>query len=226
MSHGYDDGQHLPWPTVVATIAEIAGAVDVPVTADIEAGQGDDPATVGDSVAAVIAAGAVGINLEDAVPGSPGQLFDEGMQCDRIGAARAAADREGVPLFVNARTDVWFGAAIPAEEQLAAALGRARRYVEAGADGIFVPGLTDLAGLAELTASVEVPVNVMLWPGLPPLADLTQAGVRRVSQGAGAFLVAAGQLESAARAYLEGEPDQFGGEAQPAYHLLGDLSYR
>ncbi|MGZ4704747.1 MAG: isocitrate lyase/phosphoenolpyruvate mutase family protein [Acidimicrobiales bacterium] len=85
----------------------------------------------------------------------------------------------------------------------------------------------DLATLDQMTSALSAPVNVMLWPGLPPIAELTRAGVRRVSQGAGAFLVAAGQLEAAARAYLLGdEPDDFGGDAQPAYHLLGDLAHR
>jgi len=226
LSHGYDDGQHVPWSTVTATVREIVGATDVPVTVDIEAGQGSTPDAVASAVADVLDAGAVGINLEDGVPGSPGELFDEQAQADRIAAARATADRHGIRLFVNARTDVFFGAAIPAEDQADAVVRRARHYVDAGADGIFVPGLVDRAVLEQVTGAVTEPINVMLWPGLPPLAELTAVGVRRISQGAGTFLVAAGQLEAMTRAYLEGEPDQFGGEATPAYHLLGDLSYR
>ena len=205
---------------------EIVGATDVPVTVDIEAGQGSNPDAVASAVADVLETGAVGINLEDGVPGSPGELFDEQAQADRIAAARATADQHGVRLFVNARTDVYFGAAIPPDEQAEAVIGRARRYVDAGADGIFVPGLVDLAVLEQVTGAVAAPINVMLWPGLPPLADLTAVGVRRISQGAGSFLVATGQLEAMTRAYLEGEPDRFGGEAMPAYHLLGQLSYR
>src|SRR5262245_60596737 len=103
LANGYQDGERIPWHVVCDIVAAITSAVDVPVTVDIEAGRGDEPDAVAASVADVLARGVVGINLEDAKPGRPGELFDPKAQCERIAAARATADAASVPLFVNAR---------------------------------------------------------------------------------------------------------------------------
>ncbi len=182
-SLGRQDGQNLSRPEAVGAVARIAAAVDLPVTADIEGGYGSDPGAVAATVAAMIGAGAVGINLEDS--GAPGGgLFDAEAQAARIRAARAAAAGAGLPeLVINARTDVFlFGIGEP-DGRLGDVLARAAAYAEAGADSLFVPGLLDLGTLAILTAKVSLPVNVMAGPGAPDVATLRAAGVRRVSLG-------------------------------------------
>jgi 2-methylisocitrate lyase-like PEP mutase family enzyme len=167
---------------MVAAVGRIAAAVQVPVSADIEAGFGDDAAAVGETVAAVIEAGAIGINLEDAAPGEERALVDLDEQLARIGAARDAAENAGIALFVNARTDVfWLG--LEGEELLETAIERLSAYVDAGADGAFVPRLVDADGIRRIAAAVPAPLNVLAAPGMPPLAELRSLGARRLSTG-------------------------------------------
>ena len=132
---------------------------------------------------AVIAAGAVGINLEDSrAPGGP--LFDSEEQARRIRAAREAASAAGLPeLVVNARTDVYLFGIGPEAGRFDDVVARARAYADAGADSLFVPGLLDLGTLSELTSRVDLPVNVMAGPGAPSVDELRAAGVRRVTVG-------------------------------------------
>ncbi|HEX4833137.1 MAG TPA: isocitrate lyase/phosphoenolpyruvate mutase family protein [Trebonia sp.] len=182
-SLGRPDGEHLTRDEMTAVIARIAATVDVPVSADVEGGYGPGPEAVAATVAAIIAAGAAGINLEDS-RSSDGTLHDAAGQATRIAAARAAAAEAGLPgLVINARTDVYlFGIGEPAG-RLADVLARAAAYAAAGADSLFVPGLLDLDTLAELTAKTSLPVNVMAGPGAPGISALGAAGVRRVSVG-------------------------------------------
>jgi len=205
LNHGVWDGERLPLDETLAVAASIVGAVDVPVSIDIEAGRGRTPADVEQSVAAVIACGAVGINIEDAVPGRPGALFDASEQAERIAAARAAADASGIPLFINARCDVYFGADIEPDQRVEEVLLRSKTYQAAGADGLFLPGLLDVPTITTLTAQVELPVNIMVGTGAPPLAELVGAGVRRLSQGGEPFLAMAGTLKMLTERYLAGE---------------------
>jgi 2-methylisocitrate lyase-like PEP mutase family enzyme len=182
-SLGRPDGQNLSRHEAVDVIARIANTVDLPVTADVEGGYGSDPDAVAATVAAVIGAGAVGINLEDS--GVPdGGLFDAVAQAARIRAARAAAiDAELPELMINARTDVFLFEIGKPEGRLDDVLARAAAYAEAGADSLFVPGVLDLGLLATLTSQVSLPVNVMAGPGAPDVTTLRAAGVRRVSLG-------------------------------------------
>jgi 2-methylisocitrate lyase-like PEP mutase family enzyme len=192
-SRGRPDGEGLDRDAMVAAVARIATAVEVPVTADVEGGYGDVAATV----AAVAAAGAAGVNLEDSRrPGGP--LFTAAEQAERIRAARAAAARAGVPnLVVNARTDVVLFGLGDLDEVRA----RSRAYREAGADCLFVPGLLDLDALGSLARTTGLPVNAMAVPGGPTVGDLAAAGVRRVSVGT-AIAQAAYALAGAAAAEL------------------------
>ena len=169
---------------MVESVGRIAAAVAVPVSADIEAGFGDSAAEVGETVAAVLDAGAIGINLEDAAPGEEPALVDLEEQCARIEASRAAAEDAGVELFVNGRTDVfWLG--LGGEELLETAIARLRAYVEAGADGVFVPRMVDAADIRRVAESVAAPLNVLAAPKTPPLAELRRLGARRLSTGSG-----------------------------------------
>ncbi|MEU7817535.1 isocitrate lyase/phosphoenolpyruvate mutase family protein [Pseudonocardia sp. NPDC049154] len=182
-SLGRPDGQNLTRPEMVDAVARIAAAVDLPVSADVEGGYGPGADDVARTVAEVIGAGAVGINLEDSrAPGGP--LFGAGDQASRIRAARESAIAAGLPeLVVNARTDVYLFGIGSEAGRLDDVVARARSYADAGADSLFVPGLLDLDTLAELTRRVDLPVNAMAGPGAPSVDDLRAAGVRRVTVG-------------------------------------------
>lgn len=182
-SAGRSDGQGLTRAEMMEQVRRIAAAVTVPVTADIEGGYGTGAEDVALTIKEVIAAGAAGVNLEDSrAPGGP--LFGPAEQAARIQAARASATSAGLPgLFINARTDVFlFGIGAP-EARLDDVLARCSAYAAAGADGLFVPGLTDLAVLADLAKASPLPVNAMAGPGAPFVAELAAVGVRRVSVG-------------------------------------------
>ncbi|MBV2156479.1 isocitrate lyase/phosphoenolpyruvate mutase family protein [Kitasatospora sp. SUK 42] len=177
-SLGAPDGDSVPRDQVLDVVARIAVAVGVPVTVDIEGGYGQTPDDVARTVTLLLEAGAVGINIEDG-PRPPAAL------AERLGAARRAARTAGADLFVNARVDTYLlGSGNPAT-RLAETLERARTYVDAGADGIFVPGLADTAAIRELAAALTVPLNVMAGPGMPLVAELGALGVARVSLGSG-----------------------------------------
>jgi 2-methylisocitrate lyase-like PEP mutase family enzyme len=205
LDHGVWDGEQLSFDAVLDVASSIVAAVDVPVTIDIEAGRGATPDDVQRSVAEVIACGAVGINIEDGIPGRPGALFDQADQAARIGAARAAAEASGIPIFINARCDVYFGAEVPPDERVGEVLLRAKAYRAAGADGLFLPGLLDAATMKRITTQFDLPVNIMVGTGAPPLPDLVDAGVRRLSQGGEPFVALAGTLKLLTERYLAGE---------------------
>jgi 2-methylisocitrate lyase-like PEP mutase family enzyme len=196
---------NVAFAQVLEVATAIVASVDVPVTVDMEAGHGSTPAEVGESVDRIIACGAVGINLEDGVPGHTGELFATSDQSARIAAARGAAERSGVPIFINARCDVYFGAQIDADARRDEALSRSKSYQDAGADGLFLPGLLDTETIRSLTAEIELPLNIMIGTGAPSYADLSAAGVRRVSQGGEPFLALVGFLKSITERYLAGD---------------------
>ncbi len=200
-SRGYPDGDVLPPRILAGAVAEMARVLSVPLTVDVEGGGSPDPHAVGEAVSAVVAAGAVGINIEDGA-GSPDLL------CAKITAAKAAAARAGVDLFVNARTDVYLRALVPPERQIAETVERGRRYRSAGCDGVFVPGLTDRDAIRSIAAAITVPLNVMVRPTLPPVSELAALGVRRVSAGAAIAQAAHGIARRAAMHFLvEGRYD-------------------
>jgi 2-methylisocitrate lyase-like PEP mutase family enzyme len=187
-------------------IAGIAGAVAVPVTADVEAGYADDPDGVGETIRRVIAAGAVGANLEDADPAQPGRLFAVEDATARLAAARAAADAEGVAFTLNARTDAFLR---PGADPFAEAAERAAAYAAAGADCLFVPGLDREDDIARMVALTELPLNVVAGlTGVPlSLADHARLGVRRVTLGGSLYRAAMGFVRAAARDLLDGRFD-------------------
>jgi 2-methylisocitrate lyase-like PEP mutase family enzyme len=193
-SFGIADGGGLGADRAAAVVERIAAAVPVPVSADIEAGYGIGPADVEATVTAVVQAGAVGINLEDLTANAEPSLFDPAEQAERLAAARAAAERSGVRIWINARTDVYLAEIGPPQDRLAAVLERAAVYAAAGADSLFVPGLNDLTAIAEL-ASGPLPVSVLAGPGSPTVAEFAAAGAVRISLGsaivAAAYAVAA-----------------------------------
>jgi 2-methylisocitrate lyase-like PEP mutase family enzyme len=180
---GAADGDLAARERVLRLTAAVVAAVDVPVTTDIESGFAADPAGVRDTVRRALAAGAVGVTIEDVGYSTASGLRPIGEQVRRIAAARAAADAVDVPLFVNARIDMYPRAAGPAERRLAATLARAAAYLASGADGIFVPGVADPATIAALVAEISAPLSILADHGTPSIAQLAELGVARVSIG-------------------------------------------
>ncbi|MBH5333405.1 isocitrate lyase/phosphoenolpyruvate mutase family protein [Streptomyces pactum] len=194
-SLGSPDGDALTRERALDLISRISAAVTVPVTADIEGGYGQSADEVAETVAGVIAAGAVGVNIEDGT--RPAEEL-----AARLTAARRAADRAGCRLFLNARVDTYlFGLGDP-ETRLDQTLDRARRYIDAGADGIFVPGVTDSATVAALADGISVPLNVMAGPGAPTVTELGALGAARVSLGSGVAQAAYAAARRAVRELL------------------------
>src|SRR5882762_9567150 len=173
----------------------------LPVTIDLESGYGDAPGVVAETIALAIEAGAVGCNLEDSFP-TNGKLRETVNQFERLRTARRAAEAAGIRFFINARTDVFFQRP-PAEHDNAMlddAIERARAYAEAGADGIFVPGLVDTKLISRFAQSSPLPVNIMIGDGTSPPQVLAEHGVARVSYGPSPYLTAMKALEERARA--------------------------
>ncbi|MFF1296742.1 MULTISPECIES: isocitrate lyase/phosphoenolpyruvate mutase family protein [unclassified Streptomyces] len=196
---GAADGDRVERERVLGVVADIVAAVGVPVSADVESGYAEDPAGVAATVRAVLAAGAVGVNIEDALYGEgAGPLRDVAAQAERIAAAREAADAEGVPLFVNARIDTFLRGAGDVD----VTLERAAAFRAAGADGIFVPGAVDPGTVKLLVDGIDGPLNVMVGPGAPPVAELAALGVARVSAGSGIAQAALALVHRAARELL------------------------
>ncbi len=198
---GFSDGENTPLPFVIENLKRIVQATNLPVTVDLESGYGVKPKNVHDTIALAIEAGAVGCNLEDSIP-SNGNLREIADQVARIRSARQASDAASLPFFINARTDVFIQSA-PDEHNdamVAEALKRAEAYKEAGADGLFVPGLLTTSLIAKLTKQSPLPINIMMTDGPgPSVAALAKHGVARVSYGAIPYANLISELGEAAR---------------------------
>lgn len=193
-SLGYPDGQKIPREEMIARIARIARAVQVPVTADVEAGYGPAPEDTARTTRELIQAGAVGMNLEDR-SGNPDQpLIDLQLAVEKIKAAREAAAQLRVPIVVNARTDVYL---LPGSQPAADSNEAHRRlaaYRDAGADCLFAPGLKDPEIIGRLVQDLQWPVNILALPGGPSIPELEKLGVARVSLGGGPMRATLGLL--------------------------------
>jgi 2-methylisocitrate lyase-like PEP mutase family enzyme len=202
-SLGYPDGQKIPREEMLAVVRRIAEAVEVPVTADVEAGFGSTPEEVAETARAVIAAGAIGMNLEDGVEGRPDFLADINRQREIIRAVLEAAAGAGVPFVLNARTDIFLYGIGPAETRLARAIERLNAYRLAGAPSLFAPGVKDKETIGELARGLAGPLNILATVGTPPVAELQQLGVARVSVGSGPMRATLGFLGRLARELRE-----------------------
>jgi 2-methylisocitrate lyase-like PEP mutase family enzyme len=182
---GYEDHEGAPGDEMLAAAARIARGVEVPVTVDAEAGYGMEPAEL---VAGLRSMGAAGCNLEDS-DYTAGGLRDPARHAEWLGAVRQAASEDGYPLVINARIDVFLhpflaGAGAGTQEELVPeALMRADTYLEAGVDCVFPIILWETDALRRFVSEVRGPVNVIRLPQAPPLAELAELGVARVSWG-------------------------------------------
>lgn len=193
-SLGSADGNRLAASHAIDAIARIAAAVRVPVTADIERGFAEDLSSLEENVRGVIAAGVVGVNIEDGLR----PIID---QVEWISRARAAADNTGIPVFLNARIDT-HSLVSDREHWLDETVERARAYTAAGADGILVLGALDATTIRTLVDRVSVPVNVAFGPDTLTVAELADTGAARISAGSTIAEAAYGVVDHAAREML------------------------
>ncbi len=180
-AHGYPDGERISRAEMLAMVRRIAAAVRVPVTADMEAGYGATAEAAAVTAREVIAAGAIGLNLEDGA--NEGTLMDLALHVERIRAAREAGAAAGVPIVVNARTDAFEVKEWTPAQRFAEAVRRGNAYHAAGADGLFVPHVSDAETIGRLARELTGPLNVIAGPPAPPLGELARLGVRRASLG-------------------------------------------
>ena len=180
---GFSDGEDIPLDDVLYVVRRVTSSVAVPVTVDFEGAYALDPASVTTNVTRLIEAGAIGLNFEDQVIGTK-TLHPVEAQAARIAAIRAAGTATGVPLFINARTDVFLKAKPDQHADLVPeALARAAAYAAAGASGFFVPGLVDPDLMAAVVKGTPLPVNAIASPTQQPAAVLASLGVARISHG-------------------------------------------
>jgi 2-methylisocitrate lyase-like PEP mutase family enzyme len=196
---GFSDGEHTPLELVIDNLRRVAGATELPVTVDLESGYGEDPETVGKTIALAIGAGAVGCNLEDSFPAT-GELREANDQVRRIRSARQAAEAK-INFFINARCDVFFRGPSekPSQVLVTKAIERARLYQQAGADGLFLPGLKDKTLIAQIAKASPMPLNILVSDATSKISLLAKKGVARVSYGGNPYAETLKAFEQAAR---------------------------
>jgi 2-methylisocitrate lyase-like PEP mutase family enzyme len=182
---GYPDGQRLSRDEMLEVVARIVRAVRVPVTADMEAGYGITPKDMAETAKAIVAAGAVGLNLEDVTGDTESSQVDTALQVEKIRAIREASASLGVSLVINARTDVYLMPIGPEVTRFEQTVGRLRAYRAAGADCVFAPGVKERDLIQKLVKAVGAPMNILVTPGCPPIPELQKIGVARASIGSG-----------------------------------------
>jgi len=187
---GCADGEQTPWAEVVAATARIVRAVQVPVTADIEAGYGDTPDAMMNSVAAIIRAGAVGVNLEDGTPRGAAPIRSIADAADRIRAVREAARAAAVPIVINARTDLYLRNIGDEKSRFEEAVERGKAFLAAGADCFYPISLRDPATIGRMVKTLAAPININVRAGLPSVAELEALGVARASTASAVSLMA------------------------------------
>jgi len=204
-SLGYRDGERISREEMLQTVARIARAVKVPVTADFEAGYGTIIEEMRLTAKGLVEAGAVGLNFEDVTGDDESTQVPIELQAAKIRTIRETSAAMGVPLVINARTDIYLMPIGPEESRFQRTVERLRAYLEAGADCVFVPGLQDRELIAKLVKAVEAPVNILLQPGGPGIAELQKLGVARASAGSALMRTAMGAARKMVKALREGD---------------------
>jgi 2-methylisocitrate lyase-like PEP mutase family enzyme len=182
---GYADGQRITRDQMLEVVSRIARAVRVPVTADMEAGYGTTPADMAETAKAIVAAGAVGLNLEDVTGDAESSQVDTALQVEKLRAIRETSGSLGVSLVINARTDVYLMPIGPEATRFERTVERLRAYRAAGADCVFAPGVKERDLIEKLVKAIGAPLNILVTPGCPSIPELQKIGVARASVGSG-----------------------------------------
>jgi 2-methylisocitrate lyase-like PEP mutase family enzyme len=200
---GYPDGERISRDLLIEAVTRITRVVDCPVSVDVESGYGASIPAIEETLEMVVAAGGVGINVEDSRPASQPELVDTAYQIDLIARLRAKADSLGVPVVINARTDVFLLEVGEPNRRVELAVERAAAYLGAGADSVYPIGALPRQWIADLASAIPGPINILAGPSAPPLHELADLGVARVTFGGGLMRAALGHVQAAARELLE-----------------------
>lgn len=202
---GYPDGEQLPFRDLLSIVKKIVSNTSLPVTVDMESGYASAPEELEANARELISLGIVGINLEDYDYAS-GRIYSIDEQTDRIARIRQVAAQSGIPVFINARTDVFLkDREMSPDEKPKELIKRGRAYIDAGADGFFPIGLVNPEQIAVAVSEVPAPVNILAFPGVPDLKTLKQLGVRRVSLGPGLLKMAVHSMKQVLSRLIKGE---------------------
>ncbi len=205
-THGVPDGENIQFSDLLILIKKITGGVSIPVTADMESGYAQTEDGLRENIKRLLDAGAVGINIEDYDLRNK-TIYSIEAQCRRLQSVRKAGDEMGIPLYINARTDVYVrgGQWQSSEEKWEESLKRGKAYLNSGADGIYPITMTDKQEISQFVSSLSAPVNILAIPGIPDLKTLKEIGVARLSLGPGFLKVAIRAMKNAALQLKNGE---------------------
>lgn len=205
-SNGYHDGENIPFDDMLTLVKRITSSVNLPVTADIESGYASSDIQLQENIKLLINAGIIGINIEDTDKKTNGLISIES-QCNKIRLIRKTADEIGIPLFINARTDVYIhGRNFTTEEaKLDETIKRGLAYKDAGADGFYPITLTQQEHIKEIIAQVKLPLNILTIPGIPDLKSLNKLEVARISLGPSFLKIAIRAMKDLAVQLKDGE---------------------
>ena len=201
-SRGYPDGQRISREEMLDVVGRVARALRVPVTADMESGYGKTPEEIADFTKALVASGTAGLNFEDITGDTESSHVALPLQVQNIRTLRETSAALGVPLVINARTDIYLMPIGPEATRFDRTVERLRAYREAGADCLFAPGVSDRDLIARLVKAVGAPLNILASPACPSLSELEKMGVARVSAGSGAMRAAMGAFRQVAKDWL------------------------
>lgn len=200
---GYPDGQRVSRDAMLEVVARIARSVRVPVTADMEAGYGTTVEDMAETAKALVAAGAVGLNLEDVTGDTESSQVETELQVRKIRMIREVSAKLGVPLVINARTDIYLMPIGPEATRFERTVERLRAYRDATADCLFAPGLSDRGTIEKLVKAVAAPLNILASAGCPALTELEKIGVARVSVGSGMMRATLGLVRRIGKELME-----------------------
>ena len=201
-SLGYDDGEHMPFDSLLQLARQVVKSVDIPLTVDIEGGYSRSVAEIITHIEKLHDAGVAGINLEDTVVATSRTLQPVAAFEQTLSKIADHLSRKNLKMFLNIRTD---GFLLGMPNALAETLARIQPYKEAGANGIFVPCITDINDIKAVVAATDLPVNVMCMPTLPNFAELKAAGVKRISMGPFLYAYIGKKAAEAASAIIESD---------------------
>ena len=219
---GYNDGEHIRFNDYLIAIKKMIEHVNIPVSVDIESGYGNNTPTILKNVLAVADCGAVGINIEDSLKDGSNKLRDINEHCELLSQLRIELDKKGLKdFFINARTDTYLKQfSNPLDETLK----RGQSYAKHGADGLFVPGLTNENDIKTITQNIKLPLNVMSLPQFTDLKKLSPLGIKRFSFGNALSDLVIANLEQVTKAVIQNNNTAILYEHAPVELKLKELS--
>jgi 2-methylisocitrate lyase-like PEP mutase family enzyme len=217
LANGYPDGQHIPYTLLMELISKITSSVDLPVSVDLERGFAEDINQLKDNIKKLLDAGAIGLNIEDS-PDHGKTMIPVAEQCRKIEAIREAGIEYGVPLVINARTDLFFQ---PAQDNtLSQVIERGKAYQTAGADCFYPMMMSSYHDIAAVKEALDIPLNILLFGPIRDLKQLEALGISRISVGPGLMKAALSKMKSACEGLLNYDAEEFLEEGKMSFEFM------